>query len=83
MNAARNGKKQIQLLRKKRLADGKLFSRLTAHANGRPEAVTGPYTRPSQLLQNCGELHHEGGAAAEFALAPYLAVHGFHHFFDD
>jgi hypothetical protein len=33
LNAARNGKKKT-LLRKKRLGDGKLFSRLTAHANG-------------------------------------------------
>ncbi len=37
LNAARNGlKRQRQLLRKERLADGNPFSLLTAHANGRP-----------------------------------------------
>ncbi len=37
LDAARNGpEKQRQLLREARLADGNLFSHLTAHANGRP-----------------------------------------------
>jgi hypothetical protein len=37
LDAARNGpEKQRQLLGKKRLAAGKLFSFLTAHVNGRP-----------------------------------------------
>jgi hypothetical protein len=35
LDAARNGpKRPRQLLRKRKLADGKLFSHLTAHANG-------------------------------------------------
>jgi len=41
LDAARNGlKRQRQLLRKERLADGKLFFFLTAHANGRPFSFT-------------------------------------------
>jgi hypothetical protein len=34
LNAARNGQRQRQLLIKEKLADGKLFLHLTAHANG-------------------------------------------------
>src|ERR1039457_3082458 len=43
VDAARNGpERQRQLLRKERLADGKLFSLLTAHANGRPLPFLSP-----------------------------------------
>jgi hypothetical protein len=49
LDAARNGpKKQRQLLGKKRLADGNLFSLLTAHANGRPIFID--YQRFARLV---------------------------------
>jgi hypothetical protein len=68
LDAARNGpKKQRQLLRKERLADGDPFSLLTAHANGRPvydlhcDCDDGLFS----FCQGCGAAAAESGSGRD------------------
>ena len=79
LDAARNGqRKQRQLLRKERLADGNQFSLLTAHANGRPlyplhaRVVALPIEQRSIGVLECWSAESPGVVSLQDSATPSL-----------